>query len=154
MDHTHALDIREVLPDDEAAWLRLYSGYRAFYALPDDPEAVRTTWNWVVGGEHGLIGLVAIDESGRPVGLANLRAFARPSAAALGLYLDDLFTSPEARGRGAATALLARAAEIARDRGASVVRWITAEGNATARRVYDATATATPWVTYDMAPAS
>jgi len=32
------------------------------------------------------------------------------------------------------------------------VRWITAGDNATARRLYDAVATATPWVTYDMGP--
>jgi NADPH-dependent ferric siderophore reductase len=34
--------------------------------------------------------------------------------------------------------------------GASVVRWITDESNAAARRLYDSMATATPWVTYDI----
>jgi len=70
----------------------------------------------------------------------------------MGLYLDDLFTISSARGSGVATALLARAAEIAADEGASVVRWITASDNVKARSVYDAHATATAWVTYDMKP--
>ena len=72
----------------------------------------------------------------------------------MGLYLDDLFTAPETRGRGAASALLTDAAERARAGGASVVRWITAADNATARSVYDTHAVATPWVTYDMKPSA
>ena len=145
--------IRPVRPDDEARWLELYAGYRAFYRLQEDAEAVATTWSWVRDGRHGLRGLVAVDAADRPVALANLRVFARPSTATLGLYLDDLFTAAEARGSGAATALLHAAAAIAAEEGASVVRWITASDNATARAVYDRVATATPWVTYDLAPA-
>jgi len=130
----------------------LYGGYRAFYRLPEDAEAVATTWRWVRTREHGLRGLVAVDEDDRPVALANVRWFARPSTATVGLYLDDLFTAPEARGLGAAAVLLDHAARIAGEAGASVVRWITASDNATARSVYDACATATSWVTYDMKP--
>jgi GNAT superfamily N-acetyltransferase len=141
-----------VEPRDADAWAELYGGYRAFYRLPEDAGAVRTTWDWVRDGEHGLVGLVAVDEHDRPVALANLRWFARPSSATVGLYLDDLFTAPEARGRGAASALLTDAAERARAGGASVVRWITAADNAAARSVYDLHAVATPWVTYDMKP--
>jgi GNAT superfamily N-acetyltransferase len=81
---------------------------------PDDAAAVETTWSWVLKGDHGLIGLVAIDDDDAPIALANLRWFARPSVGTMGLYLDDLFTSPEARGTGAATELLYRTAvEIA-----------------------------------------
>ena len=143
-----------VEPRDADAWAELYAGYRAFYRLPDDPGAVVTTWQWVRDGEHGLVGLVAVDEHDRPVALANLRWFARPSSATMGLYLDDLFTAPEARGGGAASALLTHAAERAGAGGGSVVRWITAADNATARSVYDAHAVATPWVTYDMKPSA
>ena len=45
-------------------------------------------------------------------------------------------------------------AKIARDEGATVVRWITAGDNATALSLYDRVSTQTPWVTYDLAPAS
>lgn len=147
------IDIRTVVAGDEAGWCELYEGYRTFYEIPSDATAVRTAWEWVAAGEHGFIGLVAVDD-GRIVGLANLRRFARPSTAGMGLYLDDLFTAPDARGSGVATALLKRAGEIAAQEGANVVRWITAEDNATARRVYDTVASATPWVTYDMQPAA
>jgi ribosomal protein S18 acetylase RimI-like enzyme len=146
--------VRPVTPGDAAAWQHLYAGYRAFYHLPVDPAAVRTTWSWVSEGAHGILGLVAEDADGELVGLADLRRFARPSSATTGLYLDDLFTAPAARHRGVATALLREAAAVAAAEGASVVRWITAEDNAAARAVYDRVATATPWVTYDMRPAA
>ncbi|QAY61654.1 GNAT family N-acetyltransferase [Microbacterium protaetiae] len=144
--------VRIVEPGDQSAWAELYAGYRAFYRLPDDPVAVSTTWQWVRDGEHGLVGLVTVDDDNVPIALANVRWFARPSSATMGLYLDDLFTAPEARGSGAASALLKHAAELAGEGGGSVVRWITAADNATARSVYDTHAAATPWVTYDMKP--
>lgn len=148
------LSVRPVRADDTAAWTSLYAHYRAFYRLPVDQAAVDRTWAWVREGEHGLVGLVAVDAADVPIALANLRWFARPSTASLGLYLDDLFTDPAVRGSGAARALLQRASGIAAERGAGVVRWITAEDNATARRLYDQVATQTAWVTYDMAPDS
>lgn len=147
-----SVTVRMVEPDDENAWAELYTGYRAFYRLPEDPDAVARTWQWVRDGEHGLVGLVGVDQDDRPVALANLRWFARPSSATMGLYLDDLFTAREARGSGAANALLKEAAAHAGDRGGSVVRWITAADNTTARSVYDVHAISTPWVTYDMKP--
>ncbi|GAB2971638.1 GNAT family N-acetyltransferase [Frigoribacterium salinisoli] len=146
-----AIDVRRVTESDENEWSRLYTGYRSFYQLDDDARAVRTTWEWVSHAQHGLIGLVAtVDDA--LVGLANLRRFARPSTAAMGLYLDDLFTDPDSRGAGVATALLHEAAALAAREGANVLRWITAADNAVARGVYDEVATATPWVTYDMKP--
>ncbi|MFD1860849.1 GNAT family N-acetyltransferase [Aeromicrobium camelliae] len=146
-----SMTVRTVEPGDEDAWMQLYRGYRSFYRLSDDPGAVTTTWQWVRDGQHGLVGLVAVEDD-RLIALANLRSFARPSTATIGLYLDDLFTAPEARGRGAAGALLGRAAEYAGQTGCSVVRWVTAADNVSARSVYDAHAEATQWVTYEMRP--
>ena len=60
--------------------------------------------------------------------------------------------APGARGTGAGAALLDALREAAKDRGLSVVRWITAKDNATARRLYDRFAEKTSWVTYDLVP--
>lgn len=145
--------VREVTASDATQWQELYAGYRAFYHLPEDATAVEITWRWVSQGEHGLIGLVAVSEAdGALVGLANLRRFVRPSLAATGLYLDDLFTAPAARQQGVGHALLRAARERAAREDANVVRWITAADNATARSLYDRVAATTPWVTYDMKP--
>ncbi len=144
--------VRRVTADDAPQWARLYAAYREFYAMPAEPGVVATAWSWVLGEQHGMTGLVATAPDGTLLGLANLRTFARPTTGTMGLYLDDLFTDPSARRTGAGGALLEAAAALAAQRGASVVRWITATDNTTARAVYDTHATATPWVTYDMAP--
>lgn len=146
------ITVRPIQNDDAVSWKELYAGYRAFYELVEDPKVVETTWGWVLNGEHSMFALVAVNHDNQPLALANLRWFARPSRAGIGLYLDDLFTAPEARGTGAASALLQRAAEIAGEKDASVVRWTTATDNATARHLYDRHAVATHWVTYDMMP--
>ncbi|HEX7462288.1 MAG TPA: GNAT family N-acetyltransferase [Dermatophilaceae bacterium] len=58
---------------------------------------------------------------------------------------------PAARGTGAVDALLEALRSIARDRGWSKIRWITADDNHRARSKYDQIAVRTMWVTYDMA---
>lgn len=141
--------IRAAEPSDRPGWGAVYRGYRDFYEKPHDPHVFDTVWQWITDPSHEVRCLVA-ERDGEIVGLAHYRSFARPLIASRGIYLDDLFTSPAARGAGVATALITRLAEVARDEGATIVRWITAEDNTTARRLYDAVATQTPWVTYDV----
>lgn len=145
--------VRPVTREDEAAWRELYRGYRDFYGVPHSDSALDTVWSWLHDAGHESRGLLACID-GVPLGLAHFRNFARPLSATHGLYLDDLFTSSAARGHGLGSALLTRLAEIARDEGATTVRWITAEDNTTARSLYDAVAKQTPWVTYDLSPAA
>lgn len=144
--------VRDVAPQDLATWRELYRGYRDFYRVEHSDAAIETVWSWLQDPLHETRGLVALVD-GVPQGIAHYRTFARPLSASHGIYLDDLFTSDRARGHGVGSALLARLAEIARDEGATVVRWITADDNATARSLYDRVAKQTPWVTYDLAPA-
>lgn len=146
--------IRPVQASDEEQWSALYAGYRAFYNLLTDLAKVSTVFKWLLSSAHGMTGIVAVSSSspGTLLGLANFRDFARPSTATVGIYLDDLFTSPEARGKGVATKLLDAVAQEAGRRGASLVRWITAKDNADARKVYDRLAKKTHWVTYEMSP--
>lgn len=147
------VEVRPVAASDRAAWAELYRGYRDFYNKPHDAAVFETVWDWLMDPDHETRCLIA-SVNGTPVGLGHFRTFARPIDGGHGLYLDDLFTSPAARGSGAGRAILSRLAEIARDEGATLVRWITAADNETARRLYDGVATQTPWVTYDLAPAS
>lgn len=151
--NTHDVIVRATAPADEAAWRELYRGYRDFYKMEHADEKIDTVWGWINDPGHETRGLVA-EVDGTILGLANYRTFARPLSASHGLFLDDLFTSADARGKGVGSALLTRLAEIARDENATVVRWITADDNKTARSLYDKVSKQTPWVTYDLAPAS
>ena len=139
-----------IAADDRAAWEGLYAGYADFYGVSQTPEMRATVWGWLMDPQVEVWGKVARDAQGRAVGIAHYRPFRRPLSASTGGFLDDLFVAPEARGSGAAQALLAAVAEDGRARGWTVLRWITAQDNARARKVYDGVAQATPWVTYDM----
>ncbi|RGE21993.1 GNAT family N-acetyltransferase [Leucobacter sp. wl10] len=143
--------VRFVAEADRDAWAALYRGYRDFYGKPHDPAVYETVWGWLMDPAHESRCLVA-EVDGAVVGIGHFRRFARPIDGGYGLYLDDLFTAPEARGTGAASAILRRLGGIARDEGAALVRWITAESNAAARSLYDRVAAQTAWVTYDLPP--
>ncbi len=134
---------------DRDQWQVLYCGYADFYQVPMPAEKLDLVWSWLIDPDHEVGGLVA-ELQGQLVGLAHHRAFARPLAGGTGLFLDDLFTAEGARGQGVAQAMLAELSHLAAQRGMTLVRWITAEDNAAARRVYDKHALATSWVTYDM----
>jgi len=145
-----AVSVRPIAARDESTWCDLFSQYRSHRSEAGDPTIVKNAWEWLLHREHSLLGLVAVDSDDAPIAVANLRWFARPDDGDIALFLDDLFTAPEARGSGAAGALLQEAAAIAAEGGATVVRWMTAEENTTARRLYDRHAILTGRVTYDM----
>jgi len=144
------MQIRRPQDRDRVAWERLYAGYAAFYEVEQTPVMRARVWGWIQDPEHEVEAFVAEDASGTLVGLTHFRPYARPLAAAVGGFLDDLFVSPEARGSGAGRALIAAVAEEGRARGWTKVRWITAEDNARARALYDKVATCTAWKTYDI----
>ena len=149
----HRVSVRPVEQQDAAPWAELYRAYRAFYRLAPDDAVIERVWGWILNPAHEVTALVAVID-GRVVGLAHYRHFSRPSSGTTGLFLDDLFAETEVRGKGAGRALLNELSRLSAQDGGSVVRWITAADNTTARRLYDSTATATAWVTYDLTPGS
>jgi len=142
--------IRALTEADRRRWEELYAGYAVFYKVTQTPDMRARVWGWLHDPAHESRGLVAVDDTGRLIGIAHYRTFARPLAAAKGGFLDDLFVDPEARGSGAADALIGALRDMAPVEGWTVIRWITAEDNYRARGVYDRVAEQTRWVTYDI----
>ena len=145
-----SVTVRAVEAGDHADWARLYAAYADFYKITQTGAMRATVWGWIHDPACEVEGLVATGEAGRVIGIAHFRPYRRPLSASVGGFLDDLFVDPDARGSGAAQALIAGVEAIGRARGWSVIRWITAADNARARAVYDRLAVATPWVTYDI----
>lgn len=142
--------IRPPTAGDKPRWSALYRDYAAFYGRPQNEADRDRVWDWIRDPDHEVSCLLVEDPAGPVAGLAHYRTFARPLAASTGCYLDDLFVDPARRGAGAVDAVLRHLRDLARERGWSVVRWITAEDNYRARATYDRHATRTAWVTYDM----
>jgi GNAT superfamily N-acetyltransferase len=137
-------------PGDSKRWRELYRAYADFYREAVTDAQLDRTWSWVTDPDHDVNALLVRDASGTVVGLAHYRPYFRPLAAAVAGHLDDLFVTPSARGTGAVDALLDALRAIARERGWSKIRWVTADDNHRARSKYDQVAERTMWVTYDM----
>ena len=153
MTQIPTVSVRSVDPSDEPRWRELFRGYRDFYRLEESEEVVSRVWGWLMDPGHECQALVAESPDGI-VAIGHYRRFSRPSTGTVGIWLDDLFTAPEARGKGAARALIQGLTGIAGAEGRSVVRWITADDNHQAQALYEQVATRTHWVTYDAAPAT
>ncbi|HLL89694.1 MAG TPA: GNAT family N-acetyltransferase, partial [Tepidisphaeraceae bacterium] len=81
--------------------------------------------------------LVATSD-GQPVGYALFFHTMSTFLARPGIYLEDLYVQPNARGRGVGKALLRTLAAIARDRGCARLEWSVLNWNEPAIRFYEA----------------
>lgn len=141
--------VEPLKPENALEWAALYAAYAEFYDVKQTDAMRDTVWNWIMDPAHEVNGFCATVD-GKMVAIAHVRPFARPLAASKGLYLDDLFVHPDARGTDVAAMLIEALKPEARRHGATVIRWITAADNARARSFYDKRAQATEWVTYDI----
>ena len=147
-----ARDIRPIRRDEVDQGLPLYAGYQRFYGIaqPDDERNRSFFARFVEPSEEGL--LLGAWDDGQLVGFACLYwTFSSVRAAEIAL-MSDLFVADGIRGRGIGRALIDAAADATRRRGLQHLEWFTAPDNATAQRVYDATAAKrSTWVAYEIA---
>ena len=140
--------IRPLGPDDRADWARMWRGYLAFYHT-DLPEPVYDTLfaRLLAPGPDGPFGLLA-EVDGRPAGLVHYLFHAHCWKPEGVVYLQDLFTDPDLRGRGVGRALIEAVYAAADTAGRPSVYWMTQTHNVTARRLYDSIAQPTDFMRY------
>jgi GNAT superfamily N-acetyltransferase len=142
--------IRPLETADWAGWSALWGGYLGFYRAALSDETSRATFDRLCAGTEGLFGLLATDEGGTPLGLANCVVHATTWSRRPKCYLEDLFVSPAARGGELGQALLRAVKQAATDRGAPDVYWHTQQYNGRARSLYDVVGRPTSFVVYEM----
>ncbi len=145
------MTIRNVASADHDQWLKLWDGYNAFYQRVG-PTAVpsvvtETTWARFFDSYEPIHCIVA-EENGALIGIAHYLFHRNTTMLGPTCYLQDLFTSEEARGRGAGSGLIQAVYERAKRAGSTRVYWHTHETNTTARRVYDAIAQNSGFLVY------
>ena len=136
---------------ERTAWRRLYDGYATFYKREMTDAIAATVWGWLQDPAHELEGVLAVQD-GAPVGLAHYRRMPRPLQGTDIGFLDYLFVEPAARGQRIGERLIGHVSEVARERGWTVVRWLTAEDNQRARALYDRVASKSRFILYELAP--
>jgi GNAT superfamily N-acetyltransferase len=80
--------------------------------------------------------VIAEDADAEPLGFALFFHNYSTFLAQPGIYLEDLYVRPEARGRGAGRALLAHLARLAKERGCGRLEWWVLDWNESAIRFY------------------
>jgi GNAT superfamily N-acetyltransferase len=145
------LIVRPVTRQDYDQWLPLWEGYNAFYGRSGptalDADITRTTWGRFFDAYEPVHGLVA-DGGGRLLGLTHYLFHRSTTAIEPSCYLQDLFTSEAARGKGVGAALINGVYERAGLAGSSRVYWQTHETNHTAMRLYDKIAERSGFIVY------
>ncbi|QOZ28662.1 GNAT family N-acetyltransferase [Bradyrhizobium sp. CCBAU 51753] len=143
--------IRFVTRDDYAQWLPLWEGYNAFYGRSGPtalaPEITATTWARFFDAYEPMHALVA-DRGGTLLGLTHYLFHRSTISIASNCYLQDVFTSEAARGKGVGRALIEGVYTQAKLAGLSRVYWQTHETNHTAMQLYDKIAEKPGFVIY------
>jgi GNAT superfamily N-acetyltransferase len=143
-----ALTIRKLQASDHVAWDKLFRDYIVFYEASVPDEIIDLTWQRVLAEADNMCGLIALDQTGKAVGIVNMVFHRSTWGKDWYCYLEDLFVSPDARGMGAGEALIKATYAEADRRGAERTYWATQEMNATARRLYDRVGELTEFVQY------
>ena len=116
--------------------LELIRDLATYERAPNEVTATEEQLVAVLFGEKPVAEVLLAFEGKSPVGFAvffhNFSTWlGRP-----GLYLEDLFVKPEARGKGYGHALLVELARIARDRGCGRMEWAVLDWNDPAIQFY------------------
>ncbi|MEY2497706.1 MAG: hypothetical protein QOD12_1262 [Verrucomicrobiota bacterium] len=129
-------EIRQTTADDVPVILNLIRELAEYERAPDAVVATEAGLREVLFGPKPSAEVLLALAAGEPVGFAvyfyNFSTWlGRP-----GLYLEDLFVRPAARGKGYGRALLVELAKIARERGCGRMEWAVLDWNDPAIQFY------------------
>lgn len=139
--------IREVRRADRAHWDPLWQGYLAFYRTVLPAGVTEVLWNRFFDATEPVNCVVA-EKDGDLVGFVHYVFHRNTWEVEDVCYLEDLFTAPDARGRGVGRALIEAVYEKARQAQCQRVYWMTHETNAQAMVLYDQVADKPGFVQY------
>ncbi|MFZ1812972.1 MAG: GNAT family N-acetyltransferase [Rhizobiaceae bacterium] len=144
-----SITIRPLESADRQQWLELWRGYQAFYEADLSADEDSLWQRLMKPSPDGPFCLVAQDETGRLLGITQFLYHMSTWSQARKCYLNDLFTTHQARGKGVARALIEGVYARADEDGNSEVYWMTQEFNHTARKLYDRIGRLTPFIKYN-----
>jgi len=133
-----SITIRAAERADTATILRFVRELAAFEREPDAVVATEPMLEAALFGERPAAEAVIAERDGQAVGFALFFANFSTWTGRQGLYLEDLYVTPSARGGGVGKALLVHLAGTARDRGWGRFEWSVLDWNTPAVEFYRA----------------
>ena len=127
--------IRPATPADVPTILRFVRELAAFEREPDAVEATEADLHAALFGDSPAAEAV-IAEAAEPLGFALFFHNFSTWTGRRGMYLEDLYVTPSARGQGVGAGLLRHLARIALDRGCARFEWSVLDWNVDAVRFY------------------
>jgi GNAT superfamily N-acetyltransferase len=132
-----SVTVRAATPDDAALIFGFIRDLAEYEKLLDELTATEGEVARDLFGDNPRVFCDIAEADGEPVGLAvwfyNYSTFKGRH----GIYLEDLFVRPEARGKGAGKALLANLARRCIDEGLPRLDWAVLDWNAPSIAFYD-----------------
>jgi GNAT superfamily N-acetyltransferase len=133
-----AFTIREATESDVPLILQFIRDLAEYERLLDVVMATEDFLRATLFGEHRFAEVLIAEEDGTAAGFALFFHNYSTFLAQPGIYLEDLFVKPEYRGRGYGKALLARLAQLARERNCGRVEWAVLDWNEPSINFYKA----------------
>ena len=128
--------IRKATPADVATVLQLIRDLAAYEREPDAVHATVESLHGTLFGPTPTAEAIIAEAGGEVVGMALYFTNFSTWSGRNGLYLEDLYVRPEARGTGLGKALLRHLAQIAVARGCARVEWSVLDWNEPAIAFY------------------
>ena len=133
-----SLVLRFATPEDVATILRFVRELAEFEREADKVVATEALLHEAMFGERPVAEAVMAERDGEPLGMALFFHNFSTWTGWRGLYLEDLYVTPAARGSGVGKALLSHLAAIAVDRGCTRFEWAVLDWNEKAIDFYKA----------------
>lgn len=128
--------IRAATRADAPTILRFVKELATYEREPDAVKATEADFDRVLFGERPYAEAVIAEEDGTPLGFALFFHNFSTWEGKPGVYLEDLYVTPEARGKGVGKLLLANLARIAVDRDCARLEWAVLDWNEPAINFY------------------
>ncbi|MER7177552.1 GNAT family N-acetyltransferase [Streptomyces mesophilus] len=130
--------IRTATPADIPVIHRLVRELAEYEKAPDEAKATQEQLHTALFGEQpAAYSLIAENEAGEPVGFCVYFLNFSTWRGVHGIYLEDLYVRPEARGGGHGKALLTELARICVERGYGRLEWSVLDWNAPSIAFYE-----------------
>jgi GNAT superfamily N-acetyltransferase len=129
--------IRGISTRDESRWRELWDGYNRFYGREPSEPLTCHAWARIMDPESPVHAIVAVDETGFVIGIANYIIHENTTQLKPVCYLQDLFVDVQQRGGGVGQQLIDWLIANMKTQGWSQLYWNTRETNYRARCLYD-----------------